>query len=46
MLSEGRDILRTAWWAGLFPGLAMTATVIAFTVVGRKLQLLLEGRTS
>lgn len=46
MLSEGRDILRTAWWAGLFPGLAMTATVIAFTIVGRRLQLLLEGRTS
>ncbi|MGW2328412.1 ABC transporter permease [Streptomyces sp. NPDC001700] len=45
MLSEGRDILRTAWWAGLFPGLSMTATVIAFTVVGRRLQLLLEGRT-
>ncbi|MCM3884784.1 ABC transporter permease [Frankia sp. R82] len=35
MLSEGRNYLSTAWWAGVFPGAAITATVIAVNVVGR-----------
>ncbi|CAO5166546.1 putative D,D-dipeptide ABC transporter membrane subunit DdpC [Frankia sp. AiPs1] len=35
MLSEGRNYLSTAWWAGVFPGAAITVTVIAVNVVGR-----------
>lgn len=38
MLAEGRDHLDTAWAAAVFPGLAITATVVSVTVVGRALQ--------
>ncbi len=44
MLAESRDVLRVAWWPGVFPGLAITLTVIAFTVVGNALQTKFEGR--
>lgn len=35
MLSEGRNFLATAWWVSVFPGLAITGTVIAVSAVGR-----------
>lgn len=38
MLAEGRDVLRVAWWPSVFPGLAITLTVIAFSVLGRYLR--------
>lgn len=38
MLSESRANLSRAPWLGLFPGLFLTATVIACTVLGRHLQ--------
>ncbi|MCY0386619.1 ABC transporter permease [Robbsia sp. Bb-Pol-6] len=38
MLAEGRDVLRVAWWPSVFPGLAITLTVIAFSVLGRHLR--------
>jgi peptide/nickel transport system permease protein len=44
MLAESRDVLRVAWWPGVFPGLAITLTVIAFTVVGNAMQKKFEGR--
>ena len=44
MLAESRDVLRVAWWPGVFPGLAITLTVIAFTLVGNALQKKFEGR--
>lgn len=44
MLAESRDVLRVAWWPGVFPGLAITLTVIAFTLVGNALQRRFEGR--
>lgn len=44
MLAEARDVLRVAWWPGVFPGLAITLTVIAFSVTGSTLQKRLEGR--
>jgi peptide/nickel transport system permease protein len=44
MLAESRDVLRVAWWPGVFPGLAITLTVIAFTLVGNALQRKFEGR--
>ncbi|MFI6813978.1 ABC transporter permease [Nonomuraea sp. NPDC050328] len=45
MLSEARNYLRVAWWEALFPGLAITLTVVCLTVVGRRLQARFEGRT-
>lgn len=44
MLAESRDYLRTAWWTGVFPGIAITLTVIAFAVLGASLQRRIEGR--
>ena len=44
MLSDGRGYLRIAWWASILPGLAVTATVISLTVVGRHLQRRFEVR--
>jgi len=44
MLAESRDVLRVAWWPGVFPGAAITLTVIAFTVLGHDLQRRFEGR--
>lgn len=37
MLAEGRNSLSTAWWIALFPGLAITATVLCASVLGRRL---------
>jgi peptide/nickel transport system permease protein len=45
MLSEARGDLRVAWWAGVFPGLAVTLTAIAVTVVGRYFQRSFERRS-
>ncbi|MHC2089008.1 ABC transporter permease [Methylobacterium sp. CM6244] len=44
MLAESRDVLRVAWWPAVFPGAAITLTVIAFSTVGVFLQKLFEGR--
>ncbi|MFI7057687.1 ABC transporter permease [Streptosporangium canum] len=44
MLSEARNYLRVAWWTALFPGLAVSLTVISLTLVGRRLQRRFEGR--
>jgi len=46
ILSEGRNFLATAWWIAVFPGLAITATVIATSTVGRFLRSRSEGRQS
>ncbi|HEY0216977.1 MAG TPA: ABC transporter permease [Cellulomonas sp.] len=37
MLNAGRVYLPTAWWITVFPGLAITATAAALTVLGRRL---------
>jgi peptide/nickel transport system permease protein len=44
MLAEGRDVLRVAWWPSVFPGIAITLTVISFTVLGSYWQRRFEGR--
>lgn len=46
MLSGGRNVLGQAWWISVFPGLAITVTVVAATVVGRLLRARAEGRSS
>ncbi|HRN30485.1 MAG TPA: ABC transporter permease, partial [Terrimesophilobacter sp.] len=44
ILSEGRNFLGTAWWIAVFPGLTITATVIATNTVGRWLREHTAGR--
>lgn len=44
LLSDGRNSLGSAWWIAVFPGLAITVTVISTTVLGRYLQGRFEGR--
>jgi len=44
MLSEARNYLRVAWWIGVWPGLAITLTVISISILGRRWQLAFEGR--
>jgi peptide/nickel transport system permease protein len=34
MLAEAQPLLRSAWWAALAPGLAITLTVITFNMLG------------
>jgi len=34
MLSSSREILRDAWWAATFPGLAILLTVLGFNLLG------------
>lgn len=46
MLAGGRNVLGQAWWIAVFPGIAITMTVIATTIVGRVLRARAEGRTS
>lgn len=43
MLAGGRNVLGQAWWISVFPGIAITLTVVAATVVGRVLR---SGRAS
>lgn len=45
MLSGGRNVLGTAWWIAVFPGVAITLTVVSATIVGRSLRARAEGRT-
>ncbi|MFD0823315.1 ABC transporter permease, partial [Micromonospora zhanjiangensis] len=44
MLSEGRNYLQVAWWSSILPGVAVTLTVVALTVVGRHWQARFDGR--
>ncbi|MDR6868409.1 peptide/nickel transport system permease protein [Microbacterium resistens] len=44
MLAGGRNVLGQAWWISVFPGLAITATVLAATYAGRTLRARAEGR--
>ncbi len=44
MLAESRSYLRVAWWVGVFPGLALVATIVSSTVLGRRLQAHYERR--
>lgn len=38
MLAASRDYYSVAWWAAILPGVAVTLTVLAITVVGQFLQ--------
>ncbi|WP_019415451.1 nickel transporter permease [Paenisporosarcina sp. TG20] len=44
MLSNSREILRDAWWAATFPGLAILLTVLGFNLVGDGLNDVLDPK--
>jgi peptide/nickel transport system permease protein len=44
MLFDGREFLHEAWWMGVFPGLAILMTVLAFNLVGDGLRDALDPR--
>ncbi len=44
MLTTGRQYLREAWWSLVFPGLAMTITILAINLVGDGLRDALDPR--
>ncbi|MDU0368431.1 ABC transporter permease [Microbacterium sp. NPDC089180] len=44
MLSAGRNLLLQAPWVALFPGVAITATVVSVSVIGRILRARVEER--
>jgi peptide/nickel transport system permease protein len=46
MLAASQGYFSVAWWAALFPGLAITAAVLSITVVGQYLQRRLDRRTA
>lgn len=44
MLAGGRNVLGQAWWISVFPGIAITLTVVCATVIGRILRARADGR--
>jgi peptide/nickel transport system permease protein len=46
MLSVANEFLANAWWLTVFPGLAVTLTVISVTALGREMLRRSEGRLS
>lgn len=44
MLRDGKDWLNEAWWVSVFPGLAITLTVLSFNLVGDALRDALDPR--
>jgi len=44
LLSEGRSYLRMAWWLSVFPGMAITLTVLAANLAGDGLRDALDPR--
>lgn len=44
MLSDARNYLTTAWWMGVFPGVAIVATVLSVNVLGERLRETLDPR--
>jgi len=44
MIEDGRALLRSAWWASTFPGLAIFVTVLAFNLVGDALRDVFDPR--
>jgi len=46
MLSEGRSFLQQAPWMGIFPGLAIMASVLGFNLLGDGLRDVLDPRST
>lgn len=45
IVADGRDVLVTAWWVSLFPGLVIVVAVLAFNLLGDHLRDVLDPRT-
>jgi len=45
MIADGRNVIFVAWWVATWPGVAITATVVAFSIVGDWLRDRLDKRT-
>jgi peptide/nickel transport system permease protein len=44
LIRDGREVLWTAWWMSVFPGIALAATVLAINVLGDRLRAALGGQ--
>jgi peptide/nickel transport system permease protein len=44
ILADGRSVLARTWWLSVFPGVAITAVVIAVTVLGGAIERRAAGR--
>jgi peptide/nickel transport system permease protein len=44
MIRDGRDVMQSAWWLTLFPGLALVATVLAVNTLADRLRSALTPR--
>jgi peptide/nickel transport system permease protein len=44
MIADGRDVLASAWWVSVFPGLALAAAALAFNLIGEGLRDRLDPR--
>ncbi len=44
IIRDGRDVMATAWWVSVFPGLALSATVLAVNVIAERLRQALNPR--
>jgi peptide/nickel transport system permease protein len=44
MLSQGREYLTSAWWLGVFPGLAIILTVLGINLFGDALRDAMDPR--
>ena len=43
LIRDGREIIATAWWMSVFPGLALAITVLAINVLGDRLRAAMGG---
>ena len=44
IIADGREVITSAWWVSLFPGLALAATVLAVNVIAERLRQALSTR--
>jgi peptide/nickel transport system permease protein len=44
LIRDGREVVATAWWMSVFPGVALAVTVLAINVLGDRLRAALGGR--
>jgi peptide/nickel transport system permease protein len=45
MVAEGRELILSAWWLTLFPGLAILLVVLSLNLVGDWLRDFLDPKT-
>ena len=44
LIRDGREVLATAWWMSVFPGIALATTVLAVNVLGDRLRTALSAK--